>query len=228
MAIYGLGLLGWALIVLYQSRSDKSTNLLDHLVSERSFGPYFSLWIILLTNPFNVFKWSSSIYIFISLVLVAISCYAIIRDIYTSRKLFTTAVIGHVFFCYCLLHWSKNAYINEWGNTQIGSYWEKESYTAKYLVKISKSETAKEYSLPAIIYVSSEWGESPYPSEDMMGIEYFETFENRRIYLERVFFSGAGYLEFDDCILEVGKKSFCIDREGGRWNIELTNEQLVK
>jgi hypothetical protein len=41
-----------------------------------------------------------------------------------------------------------------------------------------------------------------------------------------VFWPNKGYLDFNDCQLEIGAKVQCNDQKGRSWNIILTNEKV--
>lgn len=211
-----------ALFVHFIKTKEEFTNM-------SSIGTYF---IVLLIFYFGQFSFDyikpMGTNIFIVMVLVCIIfCIRILIWEGLERKNFVSPItIGHALAIYLLFAWGKNSYIRTYGDEIIGSYFEKSEYNTQYYVNVfPDDEGSKNYRLPAEIHVYSETEEGE-TSEDRFGQEHTETYTTKYIIIEKAFWPNGGYLDFDDCQLEIGDKVLCSDQEGRDWYIELTNEKV--
>jgi len=166
--------------------------------------------------------------IFIAMILISIIfCLRILVWEGLERKNFTSHItIGHAIAIYLLFAWGKNSYIRSYGDEILGSYFEKPEYKTQYYVNVFPDDKGiKNYRLQAFIHVYSETEEGE-TSEDRFGQELTESYTTKYIIVDKVFWPNGGYLDFDDCQLEIGDKVLCSDQEGRDWYIELTNEKV--
>jgi hypothetical protein len=199
------------------------------ITKEANFGNYFKIFVILLLGYDSVDYLKPVVSnVFIGLVLICtIFCIRILIWEGIERGKFTSPiVIGHALLIYMLFTWGKNTYISSYGDEILGSYFEKFEYRTQYYVNVfPDDESTKNYRLPAEIHVYSEEEEGE-PTEDVYGIEHSNTYTTKYIVLDKVFWPNGGYLDFNDCQLEIGKKVMCNDQDGVSWNVELTNEKV--
>ncbi len=199
------------------------------ITKESNLGNYFKICIILLLGHDSVdYLKPVGPNVFIGLALLCLFfCIRILIWEGIDRKNYTSPIIiGHILIIYMLFNWGKNTYIKSYGDEILGSYFEKFEYRTQYYVNVfPDGEESKNYRLPAEIHVYSEEEEGE-PSIDAIGVEHSNTYTVKYIILEKVLWPNEGYLEFNDCQLEVGKKVQCNDQEGESWTIELTNEKV--
>lgn len=226
--IVGIVLLLNAIVFLFFDTTQKKLKSFQELTSKNNFSNYFQIWILLLTNSFDVFHPIGSILYLTFTISFLIFCIGIIITTYIRTKdILSAIIIGHIFFTYCLFSWSKSTYVKYYGNEVIGSYWERPNHETRYLLKLYHSNKSNDYyTLPGLIHVYSETSEDNYPSEDGFGQEYYKTFKEKHILLEKVFFKDGGYLTFEECELEIGRKRLCFDQNEREWYIELTNKRM--
>jgi hypothetical protein len=201
----------------------------DQITNDSNFGNYFKIFIILLLAYHSVdYLKPLGPNIFIGLVLMCIIfCIRIlIWEVIEKDKFTSSIAIGHALIIYMLFICGKNTYITSYGDEILGSYFEKFEYRTQYYVNVFPAgEESKNYRLPAEIHVYSEEEEGE-PSVDASGVEHSNTYTIKYIILEKILWPNEGYLEFNDCQLEIGKKVQCNDQEGESWTIELTNEKV--
>lgn len=194
-----------------------------------NFGNYFLIYIIFLCayDSVEYLKPVGPKVFIVVIIFCIIFCVLILFNEGIKRKDFTSPVIfGQALSIYLLFTLGKNSYIRSYGDEIIGSYFEKIDYRTKYYVNIfPDDESSKNYRLSAEIHVYSEEEEGE-PTEDSYGIEHSNTYTTKYITLEKVFWPNEGYLNFNDCQLEIGEKVQCKDQNGMSWNIELTNEKV--
>jgi hypothetical protein len=107
-----------------------------------------------------------------------------------------------------------------WGNTTIGSFFEKDIYTTQYYVNLFvNKDNVKSYRVKADIRADY--------------IEYVD--DKQRVYwIEKAYFNNGGYLTFYNEIensnyhtsLEFNKKVSVIDDNGKEWFVELTDIKI--
>jgi len=137
-----------------------------------------------------------------------------------------SGIVGYIFF----IPW-KSTYCYEFGVKEIGSYFEKDTYEAKYIVEISRTTGSAEYKLPAEILVSDDFSQFEYyASETGTGAYSDETMESSEIRfakINRVFFANGGFLVFENCFAPINewKDCSCYDQSGTEWSIVVTTEK---
>lgn len=142
---------------------------------------------------------------------------------------FAPIVIYGAIIVYVLLWPWKIAFNHQYGVKEIGHYFEKDSYEAKYLVKISRVDGGNTYTLPSDIFVSKDFSE--YDSyETTRGVGAYSTDEEesveiRYVKIKKVFFKNGGFLYFD-CLVPVENSQVCEDQDGEEWEIELTTTKI--
>lgn len=108
-------------------------------------------------------------------------------------------------------------FIGYFGNNEIGSFFEKSSYTAQYWVYLQPENTqSKNYRLKADIHHYVEPGDEDYSGGD-------------RYVLEKVYWENGGHSDFDDCeisdsILSKNDKNNytnCLDNNHNYYKIRL-------
>jgi hypothetical protein len=135
-------------------------------------------------------------------------------------------VVGYLYF----VPW-KAAFCHDFGVEEIDNYFEKDTYKAKYIVKLINPDKGKTYTLPADILVSKDFSEYEYYiTETGVGAYSYETEESsetRRVKINRVYFNNGGFLSFDDCLISVDNscENRCTDQHGDEWKIEMTKEK---
>lgn len=145
---------------------------------------------------------------------------------------FSVVITLYIYF----IPW-KYTFCYEFGIKEIGNYFEKHTYEAKYLIllkKVSKNHnsTLKNYSLVADILVSKDFSQfdSDDTETDFKGYSYetSKTLENRYVQIKKVYFNNGGYLIFNNCLIELKGSDFnvCTDQNGREWEIELTNVKI--
>lgn len=117
------------------------------------------------------------------------------------------------------------------GNTNIGSFFEKESYEEQYFVYIRESgNKSKSYKVKADI-LKSNYG---HPSWEDDGEETYDIHGNG-YFIKKVYWSNGGYLNFEDYDhwgyptenqIYPGKETLCYDSNDDGYYIFLTNEKV--
>lgn len=130
---------------------------------------------------------------------------------------FQAGVVGYIYF----LPW-KNSFCHEFGIKEIGNYFEKDTYEAKYIVEIKRVDKGKTYRLPANIIVSDDFSESVSTGSDEN-----ESSVIRFARVNQVFFKNGGKLYFNDCLVSIDNyyENSCTDQNGEEWNIIITKEK---
>jgi hypothetical protein len=142
---------------------------------------------------------------------------------------FAPILIYGAIIVYVLLWPWRTAFCHQYGVEEIGHYFEKDSYEAKYLVKISRVDGDNTYTLPSEIFVSKDFSE--YDSyETTRGVGAYSTDEEesveiRYVKIKKVFFKNGGFLYFD-CLVPVENSQTCEDQDGEEWEIELTSTKI--
>lgn len=201
----------------------------EEFTNMSNIGNYLMVLLIFFVGQFS-FDYLKTVgpTIFIVMILACIIfCIRILIWEGLERKNFVSPItIGHALAIYLLFAWGKNSYIRSYGDEILGSYFEKSEYKTQYYVNVfPDDEGSKNYRLPADIHVYTETEEGE-TSEDRFGQEHTETYTTKYIIIDKVFWPNGGYLDFDDCQLEMGDKVLCSDQEGRDWYIELTNEKV--
>lgn len=188
----------------------------DELIDSPNFNEYTKLFFLFFAgqHSFDFFQFSGFvIYLSLAFFLIA-SCFIVLHRDYKRNRTWTTTRIGNLFLVICLLVWSKNTYSRIDGDESIGSFFEKPEYRTKYYVNLfPEASKSKNYRLAAEIHVYEE------SDEDYEGNSH----AYKVISIEKVYFNNGGFLYFDDCLVEFGEKTYCIDQNGKGWYIELTN-----
>jgi hypothetical protein len=201
----------------------------DQITKDSNLGNYFKICIILLLAYHSVDyikPFGPNIFIGVVFMCIIFCIRILIWEVIERDKFTSPIAIGHALVIYMLFIFGKNTYISSYGDEILGSYFEKFEYRTQYYVNVfPDGEESKNYRLPAEIHVYSEEEEGE-PTEDAYGIEHSNAYTIKYIVLDKVFWSNEGYLEFNDCQLEVGKKVQCNDQDGESWTIELTNEKV--
>lgn len=143
-----------------------------------------------------------------------------------SNFLIFSGIVGYFYF----ISW-KSSYCHEFGVNEIGNFFEKDTYQAKYMVEISRANGGNTYKLPANILISRDF--SDYESYDIeTGIgpyinETTETSEIRYAKVNTVLFNNGGFLYFKDCLVSIdeAEECTCLDQDGEEWSIEMTLEK---
>lgn len=218
------------------NQTEKKVKSIEEITTRDNLGNYlkvfFIMFIIHLKYLHPIVTWIKiglyGICLLLILVVLIKILVVLIKEWSTKKEILSGVIVGHLILGYIIFNWSKNTYVGHYGNEIIGSYWAKPSFTTKYIVKLSKArDSNKEYALPGIVTVFSEWIESDYPQENEWGQEYYESYiEEEYILLEKVFFNNGGYLTFEECDLEMGVKIYCTDQNDEDWYIELTKEKV--
>lgn len=107
------------------------------------------------------------------------------------------------------------AALRRWyGQPIIGHWLEKSEYEAQYYVNVfPEGADVKNYRLPGDIWRTTEYD---YGAEEEGAYTY------RLTYLMRAYLPNGGYLEFEDCEVEVGEINACWDQRDRQWDVELT------
>ncbi len=125
-----------------------------------------------------------------------------------------------------MFSWGKNSYVRNYGNETIGSYSEKTEYRTRYYVNVfPNDEEGKNYRLPADIHVYNEIEEGE-TTEDRFGQEHTTTYTTKYIIVEKIYWPNGGFLNFNECKIEIGEKNLCIDQNNRSWFIEITNRKV--
>jgi hypothetical protein len=135
-------------------------------------------------------------------------------------------IVGYIYF----IPW-KGAYCYEFGIREIGSYFEKDTYEAKYLVKLGRVDGGETYKLPADLLISNDFSEyEDYETETGGGAYSYETMRTSEIKyakINKVYFKNGGSLFFKDCLVSIDNSNdcTCLDQNGEEWRIEITKEK---
>lgn len=219
-AILGLTLIVGNLYYLFIDRETKRIKPFDTLTSKDNMGNYLQIWFLLfITSLDKIHPFGTISYLTVSLSLLLFCIWAITKDALRNRALVTGIIMGHAILGYCMYSWSKGTYVLHYGDEIIGSFWEKPNYKTKYLVKLYKGDSDQFYTLPAQLHVFSETFEDDYGDS-------YQTWTEKFILVETVYFNNGEYLTFDDCNLNEGGRVFCIDQNDNEWYIELTKEKI--
>lgn len=220
IAIIGIVLIVCNLFFLFFDREAKTIKSFDSLTSTQNLGNYIQIWFLLLiTNLDHLHPLGTIFYLSVTLSLLVLCFWTVMKDALKNQTLITGVIIGHAFLGYCMYNWSKGTYSRQYGDEIIGSFWEKPNYKAKYLVKLHQQDGDQVYTLPAQLHVFSETYEDDYG-------DGYQSWTERYIMVESVYFNNGGYLTFDACNLNEGGKVYCIDQNSNGWYIELTGEKV--
>lgn len=203
-------------------------------------GSFFNLGIILLLGyqSFCIYGKVGVIIILSIITLTAtINIIVLYKEIFISKnnqfndknelssQLFVSA--GFVLFFYFFFI-GKPAFCYEFGVEEIGSFFEKRTYEAQYLIKIKKLNDTAIFELPANFIISRDFSEyvSYEVDKDMFG-PYSITDEIRYVKLKKVYFPN-NILKFNNCIIPVESHSVdnCSDENGIEWFIHFTNKKV--
>lgn len=163
-----------------------------------------------------------------SLLIITITC---ILCIYIQAKadwsnydfltkfVFLAALVGYIYF----KPW-KAAYCYEFGVKEIGNFFEKHTYEAKYFIKITSLDRDSSYTLPADIIVSEEF--SDYDSYDTETDVI--TYEIRKVKIKNVYLNNGEKLFFEKCLVPIDNSDdyTCTDQNGVEWRMELTKKKV--
>jgi hypothetical protein len=136
-------------------------------------------------------------------------------------------IIGYIFF----IPW-KNTYNYQFGAKEIGNYFEKHTYKARYVVEISRAESNVVEKLPADLLISDDFSEfESYDSETGVGAYSYETTKTSKIRyakIIKVYLKNGTSLDFDNCLISINnsKGYACDDSHGNEWLIRITNEKV--
>lgn len=136
-------------------------------------------------------------------------------------------IVGYIYF----IPW-KSSYCYEFGVKEIGNYFEKDTYEAKYIIEISRVDGGNTYKLPADILISDDFSEyESYDTETGVGAYSYETSETSEIRyakIRKVYFNNGGTLFFKDCLVSIDNSydCTCYDQDGEEWRIEITKEKV--
>lgn len=136
-------------------------------------------------------------------------------------------IVGYIYF----IPW-KNSYCYEFGVKEIGNYFEKDTYEAKYIVEISRVDGNNTYKLPADILVSADFSEyESYDTETGVGAYSYETTntsEIRYAKIRKVYFKNGNFLFFPDCLVSIDDsyENTCYDQDGEEWTIKITKQKI--
>lgn len=200
--------------------------LKNEIISVKNGINYISLFLFLITTRF----WFAQLkpigpilfLLIVSPLFLAICCVLIleIKKILTNGFSLSGAFITFSFLFYMIGNGIRLTIADSFGDAQIGSFFEKNDYTAKYFVNLFPNENeAKNYRLPADIHIYYEINDN----EDS-----FST--TKCIRLGKIYFPQGGYLIFnDDGInesLTFGEKVSLMDSESKHWDVELIDEKV--
>jgi hypothetical protein len=135
-------------------------------------------------------------------------------------------IVGYIYF----IPW-KNSFCHEFGIKEIGNYFEKDTYEAKYIIEISRIGGDKTYKLPADLLISNDFSTyEDYDTDTGVGaISYGTTqaSETRFAKIKKVYFKNGGSLYFNDCLVSIDNSydGTCVDQNGEEWQIEITKEK---
>lgn len=136
-------------------------------------------------------------------------------------------LVGYLYFS----PW-KSSYCYEFGVKEIGNYFEKDTYEAKYIVEIGRVEDSNKYKLSADILISDDFSQfESYDTETGVGqysYETTETYEIRYAKIKKVYFNNGGTLFFENCLVSINKSydCNCYDQYGEEWRVEITKEKV--
>lgn len=139
----------------------------------------------------------------------------------------TVGIIGYVYF----IPW-KSSYCYEFGVNEIGNYFEKDTYEAKYIIEIGKVDSNKTYKLPADILVSDDFSElASYDTETGVGPFSYETTgtsEIRYAKIKKVYFNNKNSINFKNCLVSIDNSNncTCYDQKNQEWHIKMTKEKV--
>lgn len=201
--------------------TEKRLRRIEEITTNDHIGAYFKIILLLSITRLDSFGDIGTIgYITMTLSLLVFCFFVVAREGILARTFVNGVIIGHLVFGYFLFNWSKNTYVRSYGNEIIGSFWEKPNYRTKYLLKVSESsDFSNAYTLQANVRVSTILEESNYPQEDVFGNEYFESYSNKYIIIEKVYWPNGGFLEFEDCNLQ--ESDYCRDKDGKYWHLKI-------
>ncbi|WP_152266387.1 hypothetical protein [Agriterribacter humi] len=135
-------------------------------------------------------------------------------------------IVGYIYF----ILW-KNSFCHEFGIKEIGNYFEKDTYEAKYIIEISRIGGDKTYKLPADLLISNDFSTyEDYDTETGIGAYSYgstQTSETRFAKIKKVYFKNGGSLYFNECLVSIDNSydDTCVDQNGEEWQIEITKEK---
>lgn len=144
--------------------------------------------------------------------------------------LINVGIIGYIYF----IPW-KNIYCYQFGVEEIGNYFEKDKYKAKYIVELySNYESTYDsmlFRLPANILVSDDYTEYNV-HEPTRWVDYsdesIETSETRYVMVNEVNLNNGSSLIFEKCLVSLNYSinCTCYDQHGREWGIKMTDVKV--
>jgi hypothetical protein len=194
--------------------------------------PFLGDYLLILISSLTIYNqdianWEASIVHYCHL---AIFIYLLFAGIYLIAKHYETAfgliLFGHILIGYIAYHSTLEAVREEWGNTQVGSFWAKPNFNAEYyVILIEESEDEIDtLRLKAKISVQQIFGDY-VAGEDFYGDELIKAYEDQVILLKKL--EGFDELDsFEFCQLRVEQIVDC--KLGGKdAKLLLTRDQVV-
>ncbi len=201
----------------------------NEFIETSYFENYIPIIFILsiLKNSLDFFKPYGPI-IFLSTVIISILfCISVIKwekqNKVNEKSSSIVMLIITIILCFL---WGKNSYIRNYGNEELGSFFEKNEYYSKYFVVLEETDNDFEsYNLPADIHVSTKTEDSD-SYYDYYGLEQTQTQDTKYIKILKVYFPNGDTLIFSKCEFEFGDEVTCIDQKGKEWNVKITREKV--
>ena len=154
--------------------------------------------------------------------LITVSCV----DLFLKKQA-TPLVIGCGIFIYCLLSWEHHVFVQHYGVSIIGHFFERPEYDARYYVDAQPDGAGRKYRLVAEIHVEGR-SEKEEDGEDRFGMPIFRTYSYRDVWVRRLHFPNGDSVAIDDQIeaLRLGESVFVTDTRGETWYVTLLNEYV--
>jgi hypothetical protein len=187
--------------------------------SAQLFSIYFVLSLVCNYVSFN--SWMPySIVLFLVLLIIAIliSLGLFLFELRENGIRNTGALLGDLLMVGIFGFMFYHPYTKHFGESKLGSLLEKPDYTTQYYVNLFADKgNSKNYRVVADIHV--------YSTVEQDGED---SYSEKHIVVEKVYWPNGGYTTFDDCELEDGDSGYCTDDEDRSWYIELTDKQPIK
>jgi len=223
-------------VSLNNNTNEKTISRRKSFKQEELYGKFLKVTALILvgSSTFNIFGKNG---VLVSLILTSLtallSLFISIKEVWTVRQnekfvpvTVLIIIIGYIYF----IPW-KNAYCHQFGVEEIGHYFEKDTYNAKYLIEATESESDKTYTLPADIIISKEYSDYVYEdTESGIGPYSYESSESTEIRfakINRVYIPDSGFLFFKNCLVTIDNSMDCpcYDQNDKEWKIEFTKSR---
>lgn len=193
-------------------------------------GDYWRVFFILLFGArplasdylFGFYVFSAVVF-FLVAFLIFITCIEYFR-----KKNLSPLIIGCLAFCYFLISWEKNMYVEHYGVPIIGHFLEKPEYHTKYRVEIAPDNSTRRFQGIADIHVEGRTETYDDGDEDRFGRSITQSYTFRDVWVKKLYLPNGGIAVIEQQLepLHLGESVYVTDTHGNSWHVRLLNEPI--